>query len=60
MNQAPIHPRTIQRIVEDTFGDDLHAKQRESIGHCVIGAQHTESGGRGRHRTGGRRVGEAR
>jgi hypothetical protein len=31
MNQTPIHPRTIQRIVEDTFGDDLHAKQRESI-----------------------------
>jgi hypothetical protein len=45
MNQPPIHPRTIQRIVQDTFGADLHAKQRESIGHCVIGALHADRAG---------------
>jgi hypothetical protein len=45
MNQPPLHPRTIQRIVEASFGDALHAKQRESIGHCVIGALHTDRAG---------------
>jgi hypothetical protein len=45
MNQPPLHPRTIQRIVETSFGDALHAKQRESVGHSVVGALHADRAG---------------
>jgi hypothetical protein len=45
MNHPALHPRTIQRIVGASFGDSLHAKQRESVGHRVIGALHTDRAG---------------
>lgn len=45
MNQPPLHPRNVHRVVEGTFGDCLHAKQRESIAHGVIGALHTDRAG---------------
>jgi hypothetical protein len=45
MNQPPLHPRTIHGVVEATFDGTLHAKQQESIAHCVIGALHTDRAG---------------
>src|SRR5271170_4152828 len=45
MNQPPLRPRTIHGVVEATFDGTLHAKQQESIAHCVIGALHTDRAG---------------
>ena len=45
MNQPPLHPRTVHSVVEATFDGTLHAKQQESIAHCVIGALHTDRAG---------------
>jgi hypothetical protein len=45
MNKPPLQPRTIQRVVEGALGKALHAKQRESIAHSVIGALHADRAG---------------
>lgn len=45
MNQVPLGPQTIERIVEEMLGDSLHAKQAESVANSVIGALHADRAG---------------
>lgn len=45
MNQSPLTPRIIERIVDDMLDGSLHAKQCESIAHGVVGALYTDRAG---------------